>query len=175
MEQKNINPKTLEKNFTSVQDFINYMLGEQIFTVEKENELSRDLNQVEKCSYNKANVVPKIDKNYMPQIGDEVIITDEQFKGTKGKIIAEVDLYDSYQIQVSDINALYIPRNKVKVIKKKDDSIKEETIKKLKDEIHITKTEQQKLINKLNGLDFKLDNLYKQLEQYGIHNEFCEF
>lgn len=175
MEKKNINPKNLEKSFTSLQDVLDFLSGDQVFVVEKENESSKDLNQTEKCSYNQIKTTANNKAEYVPQIGDEVIITDEQFKGIKGKIIAEVDLYDSYQIQVSDINALYIPRNKVKVIKKKSDSLKEETIKKLKDEIHITKTEQQKLINELNGLDFKLDNLYKQLEQYGISNEFCEF
>lgn len=175
MEKKNINPKTLEKSFISLQDLFDYLLGEQVFVVEKENEQSKDLNQTEKCSYNQAKATTNNQQKYTPQKEDIVQVIDGQFKGISGEIVAEVEGYDKYQIKVDEFNAIYVDKNNVKLIKKKSDSIKEETIKKLKDEIHITKTEQQKLINELNGLDFKLDNLYKQLEQYGIHNEFCEF
>lgn len=175
MEKKNINPKNLEKNFTSLQDLFGYLLGEQVFVVEKENESSKNLNQAEKCSYNQVKTTANNKVEYVPQIGDEVIITDEQFKGIKGKIIAEVDGYDKYQIKIDEFNALYIPKDKVEIIKKKSDAEKEEKIKKIKQAIHNTKCEKDKLENKLNSMECKLDNLYKQLEQYGIHNEFCEF
>lgn len=103
-----------------------------------------------------------------PQIGDEVIAKEavQGVTGTiRGTIIAEVELYDCYQIKLSEFNAIYVPKDRVRVIKRKSDIEREEKIKKLEEDIHITKSEKDSVEDNLNSLEYKLDNLYKELEK----------
>lgn len=148
------------RNFGIAQDMnkVNFRFREEIFAPkEAKGRKPCDLGTIEV-----ANCTIK------PQIGDEVIAEGaiEGITGTiRGAIIAEVELYDCYQIKLSEFNAIYVPKYKVRVVKRKSDIEREEKIKKLKEDIHSVKSEKDTMEIILNSLECKLDNLYKELEK----------
>lgn len=148
-------------NYKNIQDFFNYIFGEDVFTVE---DSTKDCSQVETHNYNQTNTISKPSQEYTPQIGDEVIVTSGSLKGIKGKIIAEVEAFNKYQIQLDELNALYISKDMVKIIKRKDNE-KVKKIKELKNKIQIIKQKRDRIENELNILDEKLDDTYKELEE----------
>lgn len=153
------NDNNLKREELSFEKFLSDILnelGEKVCAMENQENIN---NKAEKAKIKeiagdkKEKCTPH--KKYIPQIGDEIHIFDGDFKGLKGEIIAEVEAYDSYQIKLSDINAIYVPKNLVKVIKKKSDKEKEERIIKLQEEIDKlveAKKESYTKIRKLNEL-----------------------
>lgn len=147
------------KRYETLQDLFNAILGEGVFTYE--DNINKDKTNETKNT--KGTTESK--QEYTPQIGDMVVVTGGDFKGIKGEIIADVELYNSYQIKVSDINAIYVDKDKIKVIKRKVDSEKEEKIKKLTTEIKDMIKKRNELENELELLEDHLDDLYQELEE----------
>lgn len=105
---------------------------------------------------------------YVPQIGDKVVVENGVMGingNITGKIIAEVKDYNKYQVQLDEFNAIYVDKDKVKVIQRKIDTEKIEEINKLKEEIRILSDEKIKLCDKLDMIEDKIDELYKKLEE----------
>lgn len=147
------------KRYETLQDLFNDILEEEIFTYECNTNKDKTNNTKDKKNTTEQK------QEYIPQIGDMVVVTGGDFKGIKGEIIADVELYNSYQIKVSDINAIYVDKDKIKVIKRKVDSEKEEKIKKLTTEIKDMKKKRNELENELELLEDHLDDLYQELER----------
>ncbi|MCD3340357.1 hypothetical protein [Clostridium botulinum] len=119
------------------------------------------------------------EKEYQPQIGDEVLILDspEGIKNVKGTIVDEVKGTEQFLIQLSELNALYVDKDKVQVVKKKQNI---EEINKLKNVITKGETKRKILIEDIENItqeihdleecklktQEKLSTVSKSLEQY---------
>lgn len=162
---KNEGLRFTKDNIMSVSDFLNYIFDEDIFFT-KEDKSKQDNTNKDKTNDTKdTKDTTESKQEYTPQMGDMVVVTGGDFKGIKGEIIADVDLYNSYQIKVSDINAIYVDKDKIKVIKRKVDSEKKEKIKKLTTEIRDIIKKRNELENELELLEDHLDDLYQELEE----------
>lgn len=161
---KNEGSKFTKDNTMSVSDFLNYIFDEDIFFTQEDKSKQDNTNKDKTNDTKDIKDATESKQEYTPQIGDMVVVTGGDFKGIKGEIIADVDLYNSYQIKVSDINAIYVDKDKIKVIKKKVDSEKEEKIKKLTTEIKDIIKKRNELENELDLLECHLDDLYQELE-----------
>ncbi|MCD3321628.1 hypothetical protein G8V07_14355 [Clostridium botulinum D/C] len=95
---------------------------------------------------------------YTPQIGDEVIILNsiEGVKNVKGIIVDEVKGMEQFLIKLSELNALYVDKDKVQVIKKKQNI--EET-KKLKVKIEKLKDCKDNLIDEIQFITEQIKDL----------------
>lgn len=119
------------------------------------------------------------DKIVKPQKGDEVLILDspEGIKNVKGIIVDEIKATEQFLVKLSEINALYVDKDKVQVIEKKQNV---EEINKLKEKIQILKDCKDVLINEIqytteqikyleqskNNTQQSLKQTTKDIEQY---------
>ncbi|WP_291567087.1 MULTISPECIES: hypothetical protein [unclassified Clostridium] len=160
------NNNNLKREELSFENFLNHMLneiGEKIFTTENRENTN---NKIERAKIE----IPTEDKKdeYIPQIGDEVYVLDYVIDGESkrliGDIVADVELYDCYQVKISEINAIYVPKNLVKVIKKK-----EEKISGLEEELDELFDKQRKLLETIEKSESEVTKLNKSIENK--HNE----
>lgn len=151
MDNRSENEGLHIKEFRSLEDIVEFLLDK--YNLHQENQEQTSHNQEQ-------------DKNtYPPHIGDRVVVTEGDFKGIEGEIIAEVEAYNCYQIKVGELNAIYVYKDKVKITQRKEDTEKAKKIKELKLKIHFQKSKQKELEKELNLVDKKLDDLYKELEE----------
>lgn len=166
---KNEGLKFTKDNTMSVNDFLNYIFDEDIFFTKEDKSKQDNTNKNKTNDTKDIKDIKEQKQEYIPQIGDMVVVTGGDFKGIQGKIVAEVELYNAYQIKVSDINAIYVDKDKVKVIKRKVDNEKEEKIKELTTKIKNMIKKRNELENELDLLECHLDDLYQELE--GMNRE----
>ncbi|NFO98294.1 hypothetical protein FDC62_08770 [Clostridium botulinum] len=111
------------------------------------------------------------EKDRQVQIGDEVLILDspEGIKNVKGTIVDEVKGTEQFLIKLSELNALYVDKDKVQIIKKKQNI---EEINKLKNKIQKLKDckdtlidEIQFTIEQIRDLERDKQNIQQELKQ----------
>ncbi|QPW62111.1 hypothetical protein [Clostridium botulinum] len=111
------------------------------------------------------------EKDRQVQIGDEVLILDspEGIKNVKGTIVDEVKGTAQFLIKLSELNALYVDKDKVKVIKKKQNieeiNILKEKIQKLKDCKDVLIDEIRYTTEQIKDLEQSKENIQQHLKQ----------
>ncbi|KGM93531.1 hypothetical protein IRP63_14135 (plasmid) [Clostridium botulinum] len=178
--------------FDGDQDLVGSLLGLKPIVIGSQEDVLKDLHNDDsdlskyikslstKINENKLHKEETIKENeYQPQIGDEVLILDspEGIKNVKGTIVDEVKGTEQFLIQLSELNALYVDKDKVQVVKKKQNI---EEINRLKNIITKGETKRKILIEDIENItqeihdleecklktQEKLSTVSKSLEQY---------
>ncbi|WP_039230561.1 hypothetical protein [Clostridium haemolyticum] len=160
------------------------VLGDQesIFLRNNWGDLSKYIEKlstkVEENKLHKQEIIKE--KEYQPQVGDEVLILDspEGIKNVKGTIVDEVKGTEQFLIKLSELNALYVDKDKVQVVKKKQNV---EEINKLKDKIQKLKDckdilidEIQCVTKQIKDLEDNKINIQQELKQTTTKLEQCK-
>lgn len=157
-ENENLKVSKEDKTFM---EFLDYIFDTNAFTTKNKMNENVDIPKENKEKREK--------EKYIPQIGDEVYILDYIVNGESkkltGEIVADVELYDCYQVKISEINAIYVPKGLVRVIKKKSDKEKKEKIAKLKEEISEGIESRNELLKSRQELRIETKRLEQELNE----------
>ncbi|MCD3216901.1 hypothetical protein G8S55_06490 [Clostridium botulinum C] len=179
--------------FDGNQDLVGSLLGLNPIVIGSQEDVLKDLHNDDsdlskyikslstKINENKLHKQESIkEKKHQPQVGDEVLILDspEGIKNVKGTIVDEVKGTEQFLIKLSELNALYVDKDKVQVVKKKQNI---EEINKLKDKIQKLKDckdilidEIQCVTKQIKDLEDNKINIQQELKQTTTKLEQCK-
>lgn len=149
--------KKLAKFFQDIPQFKLNVIQDDGVKDENKNETHTKTNDIQN--------IKKYSKEEMQfQKGDEVLIvnTPEGITNVKGVIVDEVKATEQYLVQLSKLNAMYVDKSNLQIIKRKQDV---EEINQLKEKINKFKANKNELITDVQYITGQINDLAQHKEE----------